>query len=209
MPLYGPVKWQPRFNALDELIFTVLTQHTSDRNAERAFEKLQQLGDWEAIADTEAVVVTDTIRTGGLANQKGKRIKEILRRIRSECGTMSLDWLGDKPWEEARDWLMKLPGVGIKSASVVMAFTFGAPAMPVDTHIHRVSRRLGLIAENDSAEDSHYILENLVPEAERFVFHVLIITHGRQLCKARKPLCQECPLSDECISSSAKPHEAG
>ncbi len=199
--MYGPIEWKPRYNALDELIFTVLTQHTSDLNAERAFDELRKrIPTWLEVIEAGTEEVTEAIRHGGLANQKSVRIQKILREILERHGKLELEFLKELEVDEARDWLTALSGVGPKTAAVVMAFSLGMPAMPVDTHIHRVSGRLGLIREGTSADDAHVVLEKIVDPQDRFNLHMLLITHGRQICKARRPLCAECPLADTCPS---------
>lgn len=204
-PLYGPIEWKPRYNALDELIFTVLTQHTSDLNAERAFESLRaRWSRWEDVIAANPADVADAIKSGGLANQKSVRIQRILQDVLDRHGELELEWLADLPLDDARDWLTKLPGVGPKTAAVVMCFSLGMPAFPVDTHIHRVSKRLGFLTQKTSADDAHPIMESLVPPEHRFDFHVLLITHGRRICKAQRPLCGECPLAVECPSSTVR-----
>ncbi len=203
-PLYGPVTWEPRLNALDELIFTVLTQHTSDLNAERAFKSLQaRYHTWQEVIAAPDTEVADTIRSGGLANQKSVRIQQILAAILDKRGEFDIQFLGDLPLDEAKAWLQDLPGVGPKTAAVVLSFSLGMPAMPVDTHIHRVAGRLGLLRPGTSADDAHDVLEEIVPPDDRFAFHVLLITHGRQICKARRPLCGECPLEAPCPGSQS------
>lgn len=202
-PLYGPVEWKPRYNALDELIFTVLTQHTSDLNAERAFNELRRrMPRWEDVMAADTAEVTAAIQQGGLANQKSVRIQRILHEILDRQGKLELEFLKDLPLDEARGWLTALSGVGPKTAAVVMAFSLGMPAMPVDTHIHRVAGRLGLIREGTTADDAHTVLEKIVAPEDRFALHVLLITHGRRICKARRPLCETCPLNDVCPSRS-------
>ena len=168
-PLYGPVTWKPRLNALDELIFTVLTQHTSDLNAERAFKSLRaRYPTWPEVIAAPDVDVADAIRSGGLANQKSVRIQRILAAILDKRGELDIQFLGQMPLDEAKDWLQDLPGVGPKTAAVVLSFALGMPAMPVDTHIHRVARRLGLIRPETSADDAHDVLEEIVPPDDRF-----------------------------------------
>lgn len=202
-PLYGPVEWKPRYNALDELIFTVLTQHTSDLNAERAFDELRRrIPTWVEVIEADSKEVAEAIQHGGLANQKSVRIQKILQEILERHGKLELEFLKELEVDEARNWLTELSGVGPKTAAVVMAFSLGMPAMPVDTHIHRVSGRLGLIRDGTSADDAHVVLEKIVEPEDRFPLHVLLITHGRQICKARKPLCAECPLAEKCPSRS-------
>lgn len=200
---YGRFEQVPRYDPLDELIFTVLTQHTSDLNAERAFDRLKsEIPTWSEVMDAPAEDIAAAIHHGGMANQKSVRIKEILRAIEEDRGELSIDFLREWAIEDARSWLMALPGVGPKTAAVVMSFALGMPAFPVDTHIHRVSLRLGLIPPKTSADTAHALMESTTPESDRFQLHMQLITHGRQVCKARRPLCDDCPLSDECPSST-------
>lgn len=205
---YGPVSWQPRYDGISELIFTVLTQHTSDRNAERAFQKLvnhyhiANYSDWIKVANTEVEEIEPLIRSGGLSNIKARRIKDILLNLLQRYSSFDLDFLKELPLEEAKRRLNELPGVGPKTAAVVLCFAFGMPAFPVDTHIHRVTKRLGLITTQTSADQAHAKLEKIIPPRLIFPFHVYLITHGRQLCKARKPLCISCPVNIKCPSST-------
>ena len=201
--LYGEFEQTPRYNALDELIFTVLTQHTSDLNAERAFNRLRAtIPSWEEAMVADQQQIADAIFHGGMSNQKSKRIKDILAAILDRHGELEIDFLRGLNLDDARKWLMDLPGVGPKTAAVVMVFALGMPAFPVDTHIHRVSKRLGLIDQKTTADAAHAIMESKVEPALRFQLHMQLITHGRQICKARRPLCGECPLSEECPSST-------
>ena len=201
--IYGEFEQTPRYNALDELIFTVLTQHTSDLNAERAFDRLRDIiPTWEEVMNAEQQVIADAIFHGGMSNQKSKRIKDILAEILDRHGELEIDFLREYELDEARKWLMDLPGVGPKTAAVVMSFALGMPAFPVDTHIHRVSKRLGLIDQKTTADAAHAIMESKVQPELRFQLHMQLITHGRQICKARRPLCERCPLSGDCPSST-------
>ena len=203
--IYGPIHWRPRMIALDELIFTVLTQHTSDLNAERSYDALRKaMPTWASVIEAETQKIADAIHHGGLANQKSERIQKILIEILHRLGHFELEFLSDLPLEEARSWLTSLPGVGPKTAAVVMAFSLKMPAFPVDTHILRVSKRLGLIGRKVSADQAHPILENMIPSNNRYDMHVLLITHGRQICKARVPQCGRCPLDQECPASTKK-----
>jgi len=202
---YGPIHWRPRMIALDELIFTVLTQHTSDLNAERSYDALRKaMPTWASVIEAETQKIADAIHHGGLANQKSVRIQQILIKILHRLGHFELEFLSDLPLEEARSWLTSLPGVGPKTAAVVMAFSLKMPAFPVDTHILRVSKRLGLIGRKVSADQAHPIMENMIPSDNRYDMHVLLITHGRQICKARVPQCGRCPLDQECPASTKK-----
>ena len=203
--IYGPIHWRPRMIALDELIFTVLTQHTSDLNAERSYDALRKaMPTWASVIEAETQKIADAIHHGGLANQKSERIQKILIEILHRLGHLELEFLSDLPLEEARNWLTSLPGVGPKTAAVVMAFSLKMPAFPVDTHILRVSKRLGLIGRKVSADQAHPIMENMIPSNNRYDMHVLLITHGRQICKARVPQCGRCPLDQECPASTKK-----
>ena len=200
---YGQFVQEPRYNALDELIFTVLTQHTSDLNAGRAFDRLREMiPTWEEVMVADQQAIASAIFHGGMSNQKSKRIKDILATILEKRGALEIDFLRDYALEDAREWLTDLPGVGPKTAAVVMSFALGMPAFPVDTHIHRVSKRLGLIDEKTTADAAHAIMEDKVQPDLRFQLHMQLITHGRQVCKARRPLCGQCPLSNDCPSST-------
>ena len=200
---YGIFEQKPRYNALDELIFTVLTQHTSDLNAERAFDRLREtIPTWEEVMVADQQLIADAIFHGGMSNQKSKRIKDILASILERHGELEIEFLRNYELEDAREWLVELPGVGPKTAAVVMSFALGMPAFPVDTHIHRVSKRLGLIEEKTTADAAHEIMERQVRPELRFQLHMQLITDGRQVCKARRPLCGECPLSADCPSST-------
>ncbi len=201
-PRYGVFDQTPRYSALDELIFTVLTQHTSDLNAERAFDSLRErIPTWERVMHADPTDIAQAIYHGGMSNQKSQRIIDILTEIAARRGTLEIDFLRDLELDEAREWLTTLPGVGPKTAAVVMVFALGMPAFPVDTHIHRVAMRLGMLEHGTSADKAHPIMEAKTPADQRFQLHMLLITHGRQICKARRPLCGECPLALECPSS--------
>ncbi len=196
---FGPLEPPRRTDPLEELILTVLSQHTSDLNAGRAFEALRDaFPSWEDVVRAKPERVADVIRSGGLANTKAPRIQQILREIRERQGRYDLSFLRRRTDEEAREYLTSLPGVGPKTAAVVMSFSLGRAAMPVDTHVHRVSGRLGLIPPKTSADKAHRLLEDLVPPELRTSLHVGLIRLGREICKAGRPRCEECPLVDLC-----------
>ena len=198
---YGPVEWFPRHSPASELVYTILSQHTSDVNSKRAFDNLMQTFEsLEAVADAPVEQIEGAIRTGGLAKVKAPRIKAVLNQVAQEVGSYDLSFLGEMPLDEAKAWLRKLPGIGPKTAAVILCFSLGMPAMPVDTHIYRVSKRLGLIGPKVTAEKAHDILEPMVPEEDVFAFHVYLIRHGRQVCKAPRPRCDRCVLSWGCPS---------
>jgi len=197
---FGPLEPPRAVDPLDELVLTVLSQHTSDLNAERAFESLRRafpLG-WRQVAEARTETVAEAIRSGGLANSKAPRIQSILREVRTREGTFDLSALREMPDAEARDYLMSLPGIGPKTAAVVLSFALGRDAMPVDTHVHRVTRRLGFIPATASAERADRILHELIPDGLRTPMHVGFIRLGREVCKAPTPRCRVCPLKDLC-----------
>ena len=197
---FGPLTPPRAVDPLDELILTVLSQHTSDRNAERAFADLRRElpGGWQQIVDVPSTAVADAIRSGGLADSKAPRIQSILREIRDREGGFELQRLRRMSDDEARDYLMSLPGVGPKTAAVVLSFALGRDAMPVDTHVHRVATRLSLIPPTASAERADRVLHDLVPDGVRTPLHVAFIRLGREICKASTPRCRQCPLRDLC-----------
>ena len=198
---YGDIEWRDEMETLDELIFTVLTQNTSDINAEKAFKNLKsRYINWNEIVESTDEQLERIIRIGGLGKQKSIRIKKILKEIYLRTGGYDLSILKDMPFNEVKEWLITLPGVGPKTAAVVMSFALKLPAFPVDTHIHRISKRLGYIDQNTSAEKAHEIMENIILPKDRFNFHILLITHGRKICKANNPKCYICPLTSYCPS---------
>lgn len=199
--VYGPIHWEPRYGPAFELVSTILSQHTSDINSQRAFNNL--LAEFETldhIADGVVDDIASAIRTGGLANVKASRIKEVLLLVRESVGSFDLSFLAEMPLAEAKNWLKSLPGIGPKTAAIILCFSLGMPAMPVDTHIFRVSKRLGLIGAKINADDAHDILEPMVDSDDVFAFHMYLIEHGRKICKAQRPKCGECVLEELCPS---------
>lgn len=196
---FGTLRPPRRTDPLDELILTVLSQHTSDTNADRAFAALRaRFPRWEAVVRARPKSVADAIRPGGLANTKAPRIQAILREIAEREGGYSLERLKEASDDEVREYLTSLPGVGPKTAAVVLAFSLGRSAIPVDTHVHRVVRRLGLVPAHSTAAGTHRILHGLVPEPIRVELHVALITLGREVCRAGRPRCEVCPLNTLC-----------
>jgi endonuclease III len=192
----------PQRHALDpiaELVSTILSQSTNDTLRDRAFDNLRRrFSTWEHVRDAPVKQIIAAIKMAGLSQQKGPRIKAALQYITAECGELNLDFLAGMPVDEARAWLMAIDGVGPKTAAIVLLFSFGRPAFPVDTHIHRVSTRLGLIPPKTSPEKAHAILEALVPPAWYYPLHLTLIAHGRAVCAARNPKCEICPLRACC-----------
>ena len=201
---YGTPTWRPHHPPLDELILTILSQHTSDVNSVRAFNSLRaHFPNWEDVRDAPTGEVAEAIKSGGLAQVKAPRIQEVLRRISDERGGFDLSFLTTIPLAAARAWLTGLPGVGPKTAACVLLFACGLPAMPVDTHVHRVARRLGLAPDRAGAEHTQVLLEAMVPPADYYAFHLNLIRHGREVCKAQRPLCERCPVRQWCAYYAA------
>ena len=201
---YGPREWQAGQDPLSSLVATVLSQNTSDVNSHRAFAALvKKFGSWESVATADVKELARTIRAGGLADIKARRIKLILHEIRTERGSLDLCFLNELGLADAKTWLRELPGVGPKTAGCVLLFSLGRPAMPVDTHVYRVARRLGLIDARASVEKAHEILESLVTPKNVYEFHMLMVEHGRRTCRAQRPRCTVCVLRDICPSAQA------
>lgn len=198
---FGRPEWRQPLQPLDELVSTILSQNTNDRNRDLAFQALRnRFPTWEQVRDACKDEVIAMIRSAGLANQKGPRIQAVLREITAERGSLDLGFLKDLPAEEAHAWLLKFKGVGPKTAAIVLVFSLGMPAFPVDTHIYRVSGRLGLRPENMTVENAHPHLAGLFPPSEYGAVHLNLIRLGREICHARKPDCARCPLNDICPS---------
>ena len=196
---YGKLAPPRATDPLEELILTVLSQHTSDLNADRAFVDLRSaFPTWLQVTAAPTRRVADAIRSGGLADSKAPRIQAILREIHDREGAFRLARLSELSDDEARAYLTSLPGVGPKTAAVVLSFALGRDAIPVDTHVHRVSTRLGLIPAKTNAENADRLLHELVPDGLRTPLHVALIRLGRETCKAPTPRCRQCPLVDLC-----------
>jgi endonuclease-3 len=198
---YGIPLWEPNGDPLGELVATILSQHTSDINSERAYHQLRAaFSSWEQVRDAPTEDVVEAIRSGGLARQKAQRIQQILHILTERLGgaQLALDMLNKMPLDDALAWLRELPGVGPKTAACVLLFALGKPAFPVDTHIWRVTKRLGLVGSHASAESAQASLQALIPPQWRHSMHIDLIQHGRQICHARLPACFRCPISSEC-----------
>jgi endonuclease-3 len=205
---YGPRRLKTNRDPVGEVVQTILSQHTSDVNSGRAYASLRAaFPTWESVVDAPSELIAESIRSGGLADQKAPRIQHALATILEARGAFDLSFLSSLEREDARDWLMSIHGVGPKTASCVLLFSLGMPVMPVDTHIHRVSIRLGIMPPSMSAEAGHKWLESLLGDDPQriFAFHVEMIQHGRQICVARAPRCDDCFLRDICdFAASAK-----
>jgi endonuclease-3 len=184
---------------LEELVVTILSQNTSDTNRDRAYQAMRaRYPTWEALARARPRDLVRAIRVGGLANTKAPRILAVLREIREREGGFDLSWMRSASDHEVEEYLTSLPGVGPKTAACVLAFSLDRPALPVDTHVYRVASRLGLLPPGASAKAAHGLLRDLVPAKLRVEFHVGLIRHGRTICKAGRPRCEQCPIQDIC-----------
>lgn len=196
---FGLPDWRPHLSPVSELVSTILSQNTNDTNRDAAFDSLrQQFPTWDQVRDAPQEQVINAIRTAGLANQKGPAIQNALQAISEERGAIELDFLSSLSSQEASAWLEKLKGVGPKTAAIVLLFSLNMPAFPVDTHVYRVTGRLGIRPAGMSAKESHlYLAEHFHPDTYYSV-HLNLIRLGREICKARKPLCASCPLNRMC-----------
>ena len=207
---YGGCTWRRHDSPLAVLILTILSQNTSDVNSHRAYRSLTAaFPRWEEVAAADAGAIAAAILGGGLGDIKAGHIKAALAEIRRQRGSLELDFLSRLPLDEARDWLKRLPGVGVKTASCVLLFSLGMPALPVDTHVLRVAKRLGLLPPKASAEQAHRALEKLVPAGDVYPFHMLMIEHGRRVCRAKRPQCPRCALGKICPSREKFTTEQG
>jgi len=188
-----------RSDPTEELIRTILSQNTNDVNRDRAYASMwDAFGSWAAIAAAPEVRLAEAIRPGGLADIKAPRIQNALRAIFDRSGSFDLGFVCALPLHDADSWLQSLPGVGPKTAACVLLFSCGRPVMPVDTHIHRVSRRLGLVPDRTSANAAHALLTSLIPPEIIYPLHINLIRHGRRTCRAGRPQCASCVLLDLC-----------
>lgn len=199
---FGEPRWPGRGNPLGSLILTILSQSTNDNNRDVAYARLKErFPDWHSVMNAPAHTIADAIRPAGLGNQKGHRIKEILRWIDATYGTFDLAFICDMAPQDVIETFMQLKGVGIKTISVVLMFTCGVDIFPVDTHVHRICRRLGLVPEKANAEKAFDLMQPLVPEGKAYSLHMNFLHLGRTICTARKPRCRQCPIADLCPSA--------
>ena len=197
--LYGRPVWRPHGDPMAELVLTILSQNTADTNSGRAFMRLvARFPTWPALLAGDLSEIEQAIQVGGLARIKTPRLKAILEGVWNRAGSFDLDFLREMPLEEAKAWLLALPGVGPKTAACVLMFALGRPALPVDTHVHRVALRLGLVPPGTDAVRSQVVLEEKAEPEQVFPLHILLIRHGRRLCRAQRPLCTQCLLLEGC-----------
>lgn len=196
---YGPLPFARRHPPVDELVTTLLSHSTTDANQERAFRALRRrYPHWDAVRRAPTAEVEETVRVAGLASQKAPRIQAVLERIAADPRGDDLEWLGDVPLEEAMAFLTSLPGVGPKTAGCVMCFSFDAPVVPADTHVHRIALRTHIVPPRASAAVAQERLSRWTPAGTAFATHMHLIRHGRAVCVARGPRCGGCALLEIC-----------
>lgn len=197
--VYGEPTWRDPLPPIHELVSTILSQNTNDTNRDRAFNSLRaRFPTWEEVRSAPEEEIIDAVRVAGLANQKGPRIKAVLNQIYDEIGSLDLSFLAEMPVEDARAWLMRFNGVGPKTAAIVLQFSLGRPAFPVDTHVYRVTGRLGVRPLSMNVEKTHQLMEELIDPADYYTGHLNLIRLGRETCHPRKPDCPHCPVRDLC-----------
>jgi endonuclease III len=202
---YGPRPWKCWGKGVDVLVGTILSQNTSRANSTAGYRQLRrELRTWNAVADAPVDQVERWIRVSGLSRLKAPRIQQILRDVRRERGRIDLQFLAAMDEHEAFDYLTRFRGVGTKTANCVLLFAFGSPVFPVDTHIHRIAKRLGVISPRVSADLAHDLLKPLIAPGDRYEMHVLLIEHGRRICRAVNPKCGECVLLSVCLFGKAR-----
>ena len=197
--VYGKLDWSRNQDGMDELISCILSQNTNDTNRDRGFARLKAaFPNWEALRFADLDDLKEAIRPAGLANQKAPRIQAVLAVIYERVGDYNIDFLDGLSIDEAKAWLVALKGIGPKTAAIVLCFAYNRPAFPVDTHIFRVSKRIGFLPAKISADDAHPVMEAIAPPDDYYQFHIQLIQHGRDTCHARTPACERCPISAHC-----------
>lgn len=206
---YGYPAWRQSLPPVEEMVNTILSQNTSDTNRDKAYDMLRaRFPTWEAVRDAPPEQVIEAVRAAGLANQKGPRIQAALQYLTETQGAITLDFLKEMDVEEARAWLTAIDGIGPKTAAIILLFSLNKPAFPVDTHVHRVSQRLGLIDKKTGREKAHEVLAEIVDPVDYYPFHLQLIWHGRKVCEARNPKCGVCVLQEECAYFRFRPPSA-
>jgi endonuclease III len=196
---YGPRPPRIWGNGVNVLVETILSQNTSNKNSAAGYRQLRRrFRSWNQVADAPVQEVERHIHVSGLSNQKAPRIQAILRQIRDQHGRIDLQFLKDMSDDDAHEYLLQFNGIGPKTANCVLLFAFGKELFPVDTHIHRIAIRLGLIPDNTTADQAHDLLKPMILPANRYETHILLIEHGRQTCKAINPKCADCVLLKMC-----------
>jgi endonuclease-3 len=195
---YGEKKWERWREPIGELIRTILSQNTTDKNSLRAYANLiEKYPKWDSLLSAKEEEIIEPIRSGGLANIKAKKIKNCLKEIKAREGKLSLEFLSNYELDKAEEYLTSFDGVGPKTAACVLIFSFNFPIMPVDTHIHRLANRIGMV-DTKTREKTQEAMKDIIPPNEIYSFHLNLIEHGRKICKAKNPMCEKCFLADIC-----------
>lgn len=196
---YGMPPVKSGRDPMETLMNTILSQNTSDVNRDKAYRRLKnRFPTWEEVKAAPVEAIAEAIRPGGLANQKSRRMQNVLRWLQREFGSLNLEWICERDPGEMIDLFIGVKGIGVKTIAIVLCFACGQDVFPVDTHVHRVSKRLGLVPDNSTAEKTFRLLNPSVPAGLSQSLHLNMIRHGRQTCKARKPFCEECVLLEKC-----------
>ena len=198
--LYGAPEPDTEENVLDCLMLTVLSQNTNDVNRDKGFATLKErFPTWEDVLDADVEEIGEAIKIAGLHGQKSRTIKNFLTWLKVEYGDLDLEFIRDMETRYAIPLLCQHKGIGIKTVSVTLAFACGRDVFPVDTHVLRISKRLGFVPPNCTAEKAHELMPQVIPEGKAYPFHMNLITFGRQICNARKPKCDQCPITEHCL----------
>ena len=201
----GAYEGKPEDNVLDCLMRTVLSQNTNDVNRDKGYAALREkFPTWEDVQKTDVEAIGDTIKIAGLHTQKSRTIKDFLTWLKTERGELDLEFICGMETEAARQYLCRHKGIGVKTAYVTLAFVCGHDVFPVDTHVLRISKRLGFIPPNCTADKAHELMGAIIPKGRAFPFHMNLIQFGRQICNARKPKCDECALTEHCLYFKGK-----
>ena len=201
LQMHGEIERTPRREPMHELVSTMLSHKTNGKNEDLAYARMwEKFGSWEAIRDADTSELVEAISASNYPEVKAPNIQKALAAIISERGQANIDFLNEMPTPEALAWLDKLPGVGVKTATLTLLFCFGKTVLPVDTHLHRVSGRLGLIGPKVSADKAHRVLLELLPSDDRVLynFHIGMLKHGQKICVWNVPRCSQCVLKDVC-----------
>jgi len=198
--IYGIYEVQAEENVLDCLMLTVLSQNTNDVNRDKGFATLKErFSTWEDVREADVETIGEAIKIAGLHGQKSRTIKNFLTWLTTERGQLDLEFICDMETDAARQYLCQHKGIGVKTASVTLAFACGHDVFPVDTHVLRIGKRLGLVPSNCTADKAHELMPEIIPEGKAFPFHMNLIQFGRQICNARNPKCNQCSLTEHCL----------
>ena len=197
--VHGELPWERRYDPVSELVTTILSHSTTDVNQDRAFAELRRrFPTWEEVREAPTAEVIDAVKVAGMASQKGPRVRRALEIVAEDGRGDDLEWLAEVTLEEALDFLVAIPGVGPKTAGCVLCFCFNRHILPVDTHVHRIALRTHMVPPKTDPITTQEKLTRAVPEGQAFSAHMRMIAHGRTICDARSPRCEQCPVLELC-----------